>query len=39
MGTYVCTREFCAPDEEPAIDMGDVLDVELAMMEMEFENL
>ena len=39
MGTYVCTREFCAPDDEPAVDMGDVLDVELSMMEMEFENL
>ena len=39
MGTYVCTREFCAPDEEPAVDFGDVLDVELSMMEMEFENL
>ena len=39
MGTYVCTREFCAPDEEPAVDFGDVLDIELSMMEMEFENL
>ena len=39
MGTYVCTREFSAPDEEPKTDMAGMLDVELAMLEMELENL
>ena len=38
LGTYVSTREFSAPDEE-VINMGDVLDVELTMLEMELENL
>ena len=39
MGTYVCTREFSAPDDEPKVDMGGRLDVELAMLEMELVNL
>ena len=39
MGTYVCTREFSAPDDEPVEDMAAKLDVELAMLEMELENL
>ena len=39
MGTYVCTREFCAPDDEPKTDMAGVMAVELAMLEMELENL
>lgn len=39
MGTYVCTREFSAPDDEPKVDMAGRLDVELAMLEMELENL
>lgn len=38
LGTYVSTREFSAPDEE-VINMGDVLDVELTMLEMELNNL
>lgn len=39
LGTYVCTREFSAPDEAPAVDMAAKLDVELALLEMEYENL
>ena len=39
MGTYVCTREFSAPDDEPKVDMGGRLDVELSMLEMELDNL
>jgi HK97 family phage prohead protease len=39
MGTYVSTREFCAPEDEPKADMAGVMDVELAMLEMELENL
>lgn len=39
MGTYVTTREFSAPNEGPAEDMAAKLDVELAMLEMELENL
>jgi HK97 family phage prohead protease len=39
LGTYVCTREFSAPDEEPKANMAGILDVELAMLEMELENL
>ena len=38
LGTYVCTREFSAP-EEPEVDMAGRLDLELAMLEMELENL
>lgn len=38
LGTYVCTREFSAPEEHPA-DMTAQLDVELSMLEMEMENL
>ena len=38
MGTYVCTREFCAPDE-PKTDMAGVMAVEMAIIEMELENL
>ena len=38
LGTYVSTREFSAPDEE-VINIGDVLDVELTMLEMELKNL
>ena len=37
LGTYVCTREFTAPEEEN--NMAARLDVEWAMLEMEFENL
>lgn len=39
LGTYVCTREFCAPEDEPMVDMAGKLAVELAMLEMEMENL
>ena len=39
LGTYVCTREFCAPEDEPKVDMAGKLAVELAMLEMEMENL
>ena len=39
LGTYVTTREFSAPDEAPIEDMAGRLDVELAMLEMELENL
>jgi hypothetical protein len=38
MGTYVCTREFSAPEEQPE-DMAGRIDLELAMLEMELENL
>lgn len=38
LGTYVSTREFSAP-EETEEDMSARLDVELAMLEMELENL
>jgi HK97 family phage prohead protease len=38
LGTYVCTREFSAP-EEPAVDYAAQMDVELGMLEMEIENL
>lgn len=38
LGTYVCTREFCAP-EEPAVDYAAQMDVEMGMLEMEIENL
>ena len=38
LGTYVCTREFNAP-EELADDMAGKMNVELAMLEMEMENL
>lgn len=38
LGTYVCTREFSA-FEEPEVDMAGRLDLELAMLEMELENL
>lgn len=39
LGTYVCTREFSAPDEETENSMAARLDVEWAMLEMDFENL
>ena len=39
MGTFVCTREFSAPNEEPEIDMAGVMSVEMEMLEMELENL
>ena len=35
LGTYVSTREFHAPDEEPAPDMAGLMDVEMGMFEME----
>ena len=35
LGTYVSTREFHAPDEEPAKNMAGIMDVELAMLELE----
>ena len=35
LGTYVCTREFSAPDDEPKVDMAGKMDVELALLEME----
>lgn len=35
MGTYVSTREFSAPDDEPNANMADVMAVELAMLEIE----
>ena len=38
LGTYVSTREFSAP-EETEENMSARLDVELAMLEMELENL
>lgn len=39
LGTYVSTREFSAPDEETENNMVARLDVEWAMLEMDFENL
>jgi HK97 family phage prohead protease len=39
LGTYVSTREFSAPDEETENSMAARLDVEWAMLEMDFENL
>ena len=39
VGTYVSTREFSAPDEETENNMAARLDVEWAMLEMDFENL
>ena len=39
VGTYVSTREFSAPDEETENSMAARLDVEWAMLEMDFENL
>ena len=38
MGTFVCTREFNAPEEQLE-DMTGRLDLELAMLEEELENL
>ena len=38
MGTFVSTREFNAPEEQPE-DMTGRLDLELAMLEDELENL
>ena len=35
LGTYVCTREFHAQDEEPAVDMSGKMAVEMAMFELE----
>jgi HK97 family phage prohead protease len=35
LGTYVSTREFHAPDEEPAPDMAGLMDVEMGMFEIE----
>lgn len=35
LGTYVCTREFHAPEEEPAVDMSGKMAVEMAMFELE----
>jgi hypothetical protein len=35
LGTYVSTREFHAPDDEPAPNMAGIMDVELAMLELE----
>jgi HK97 family phage prohead protease len=35
LGTYVSTREFHAPDEEPAVDMAGKMAVELAIFELE----
>lgn len=35
LGTYVCTREFSAPDDEQKVDMAAKMDVELALLEME----
>ena len=35
LGTYVCTREFSASDDEPKVDMAAKMDVELALLEME----
>jgi hypothetical protein len=35
LGTYVSTREFHAPDEEPAQDMAGLMDVEMGMFEIE----
>lgn len=35
MGTYVCTREFSAPDDEPKVDMAGLMDVEMGMFEIE----
>lgn len=39
LGTYVTTREFSAPEEEPKADMAGVMAVELEMLNMELENL
>ena len=39
LGTYVTTREFSAPEEEPKVDMAGVMAVELGMLNMELENL
>lgn len=39
LGTYVTTREFSAPEEEPEVDMAGVMAVELEMLNMELENL
>ena len=39
LGTYVTTREFSAPEEEPKVDMAGVMAVELEMLNMELENL
>ena len=39
LGTYVSTREFKAPEDESAVDYIAQLDAELAMLEMDFENL
>jgi HK97 family phage prohead protease len=39
LGTYVTTREFSAPEEEPNADMAGVMAVELEMLNMELENL
>lgn len=39
LGTYVTTREFLAPEEEPKVDMAGVMAVELEMLNMELENL
>ena len=35
LGTYVCTREFSAPDDEQKVDMAAKMDVELALLEIE----
>lgn len=35
LGTYVSTREFHAPDEDPAPDMAGLMDVEMGMFEIE----
>ena len=35
LGTYVSTREFHAPDEEPAKDMAGIIDVEMRLFEIE----
>lgn len=39
LGTYVTTREFSAPEEEPKVDMAGVMAVELEMLNMELGNL
>lgn len=39
LGTYVTTREFSVPEEEPKVDMAGVMAVELEMLNMELENL
>ena len=38
LGTYVCTREFSAPDEQNE-EKSAHLDIDIAMLELEFENL